>query len=247
MSSSKPLHIRIGMWHTQLAEKGEAIPILDSDCKYVFMPRQKLLKAIDPTGTRLLDDVRDEIADMAEKFQAVISEDDRMYTEMTLCDMLDIYEFFYVLNYREPQRSAVDICCGCATCLQWTVCGHNTLLANCFDPKLSVPTKWEQSSPSLRLARGRRGLPGVSKGRGIAGAKRLRFEKVIAQEKQSGVKTARRIKVIGPFAKVHATLTPPPCTPPPPPHALTPGSAGWGRRKSRRGREPIEVRSRRPA
>jgi hypothetical protein len=83
MSTSKPLHIRIGMWHTQLAEKGEAIPILDSDCKYVFMPQQKLLKAIDPTGTRLLDDVRDEIAILAKKFQAVISEDDRTYTEMT--------------------------------------------------------------------------------------------------------------------------------------------------------------------
>ncbi len=73
----------------------------------------------------------------------------------------------------------------------------------CFNQELLVPTKWEQSSPSLRLARGRRGLPGVGKGRGIAGAKRLRFEKVIAQEKQSGVKTARRMKVIGPFAKVH--------------------------------------------
>ncbi len=58
MSSSKPLHTRIGRWHTQLTEKGEAIPILDSDCKYVFMPRQTLLKAIDLTGTRLLDDVR---------------------------------------------------------------------------------------------------------------------------------------------------------------------------------------------
>ncbi len=67
----------------------------------------------------------------------------------------------------------------------------------CFNPELSVPTKWEQSSPSLRQARGRRGLPGVGKGRGIAGAKRLRFEKVIAQEKQSGVKTAGRMKVIG--------------------------------------------------
>ncbi len=42
----------------------------------------------------MLDDVRNEIADMAEKFQAVISEDDRTYTEMTLCDMLDIFEFF---------------------------------------------------------------------------------------------------------------------------------------------------------
>jgi hypothetical protein len=77
----------------------------------------------------------------------------------------------------------------------------------CFNPKLSVPTKWEQSSPSLRQARGRRGLPGVGKGRGVAGAKRLRFEKVVAQEKQSGVKTAGRMKVIGPFAKVQPSLS----------------------------------------
>jgi hypothetical protein len=35
--------------------------ILARNCKFVFIPRQKLLKATNPTETRQLEDVLDEI------------------------------------------------------------------------------------------------------------------------------------------------------------------------------------------
>jgi hypothetical protein len=136
--------------------------------------------------------VLDEIESLAEKFQAEIEEEDETYKELSLCELLDLSKKIHVVNYRQPKWSAIasDLCCGCVTCLQWKVCGHNTLHAMCFDPTLTVPTKWEQSSPSLRMVRGRRDLPGVGKGRGIAGGKRLRSEKKIEQDKKTGVKTA---------------------------------------------------------
>ncbi len=94
ISSTKPLHIRVGMWHTQLAEKDEAIPILDSNCKFVSIMRQKLLKAIDPTGTRPLEDVLDETEIHAEKIQAVIEEECETQTALSLGELLDIFEIF---------------------------------------------------------------------------------------------------------------------------------------------------------
>ena len=128
------------MWHTQLSEKDEVPPISASDCKFVFIPRQKLLKAIDPTGARALADVRDEVEILVEKYQAIIAEDES-YKRLSLCKLLDIYEIFRLVNYRHEGWSAVDLCCGCPTCLQWTVCGHSTLYAMCFNPTLTVPDK----------------------------------------------------------------------------------------------------------
>ncbi len=107
LSSTKPLHIRIGMWHTQLSEKDEEPPISARNCKFVFIPRQKLLKAIDPTGARALADVRDEVEILVEKYQAIIAEDDESYKQLSLCELLDIYETFHLVNYRHEgcQRS----------------------------------------------------------------------------------------------------------------------------------------------
>ncbi len=72
--------------------------------------------------------------------------------DLFLCELLDNYGKFPVVNYRHPKWSAVNFCLGCPACLQWMVCVHNTLYTMCFDPTLIVPTKWEQLSPSLRMA-----------------------------------------------------------------------------------------------
>ncbi len=65
----------------------------------------------------------------------------------------------------------------------------------CFDKTLKVPENWEQAEPSLRKARGRRGVPA---GSGIAGVKRrLTLMKAIAKSKKDGVKKADRLKIRG--------------------------------------------------
>jgi hypothetical protein len=67
----------------------------------------------------------------------------------------------------------------------------------CFDTKLKVPLNWEQAEPSLRKARGRRGVPS---GRGIAGVKRrLSLMKAIAKTKKDGVKKADCLNIKGPL------------------------------------------------
>jgi hypothetical protein len=43
-------------------------------------------------GARPLADVRDEVEILAEKYQAVIAEDDQTYKELSFCELLDIYE-----------------------------------------------------------------------------------------------------------------------------------------------------------
>ena len=92
----------------------------------------------------------------------------------------------------------MDVSCTCKHCYKWTVCGHSTLLGMCFNAELTVPTKWEQVSPSLRKARSRRGLTGVGKGRCIAGIKRTKLERVMELDKQAGVHKAKRMCIDGP-------------------------------------------------
>ena len=75
--------------------------------------------------------------------------------------------------------------------------GDTVLIGMCFDPTLSVPDKWEQAEPSLRKARGRRG---VGLGRGVAGEKRrLELVKTMEKSKKDGVKKSTRMKIQGPI------------------------------------------------
>ena len=46
-----PLHLKVLAYHHYLAEQGEAPPLELLDLKTVLMPRQWLLKKLDPAGT----------------------------------------------------------------------------------------------------------------------------------------------------------------------------------------------------
>jgi hypothetical protein len=75
-----------------------------------------------------------------------------------------------------------------------------------FNDKLVVPALWEQASPSLRKARGRRGIVGVGKSRGVDGMKRTNLERVIEQDKQVGVRKAKAMRIEGPVMLAVASL-----------------------------------------
>jgi hypothetical protein len=66
-----------------------------------------------------------------------------------------------------------------------------------FDDELVVPAVWDQASPSLRKARGRRGIVGVGKGRGVAGVKRMNLERIIEQDQQVGRRKAKAMRIEG--------------------------------------------------
>ena len=114
---------------------------------------------------------------------------------MTLSELLDAAETFHVVNYRQEEWSAVDV-----------LCGHATLVSMMFDDEIVVPSLWDQASPSLRKARGRRGIVGVGKGRGLAGVKRVNLERVIEQDKQVGRRKAKAMRIEGPVMLAVASL-----------------------------------------
>ena len=93
-----PLHRRIDAWRA--LHNGERLDIEISDCKCLFMPRQRLLNKIDPGNVRPLQDVQDEVEQHAAVFLSLFTEDDESHREMTLRKMLDAAEDFYVLNFR---------------------------------------------------------------------------------------------------------------------------------------------------
>ena len=79
MSEEDPLYCRIGAWHEKQDETHTEAPIIIMgpisiiDCKTVFLPRQRLLKTIDPEGSRPLLDVRDEVEALAEHYMAILT------------------------------------------------------------------------------------------------------------------------------------------------------------------------------
>jgi hypothetical protein len=177
-----------------------------SDCKTIFLPRQPLLHKIDPGSHRPLDEVRAEVEQYAEVFLALYSEDDESHREMTLSEVLDAAETFHVVNYRQEEWSAVDVSCSCKRGYKWTLCGHSTLVSMLFYDELVVPAVWDQASPSLRKARGRRGIVGVGKGRGVAGVKRMNLERIIEQDQQVGRRKAKAMRIEGPVMLTVASI-----------------------------------------
>jgi hypothetical protein len=206
-SDSTPLHHRIALWHA--AHNGDKLEIDISDCKNIFLPRQRLLNKIDPGNHRPLEEVRAEVEGYAEVFFALYSDGDEEHRKMTLREMLDAAEAFHVVSYRSETWSAVPVSCSCKHGYKWTLCGHSALVSMMFDDEIVVPSLWDQASPSLRKARGRRGIVtivGVGKGRGLAGVKRVNLERVIEQDKQVGRRKAKAMRIEGPVMLAIASL-----------------------------------------
>ena len=192
-----PLHLKIRMWHLDCKRRGIPHPFKLSKLKCMFMPRQSLLKQVDPDNALSVSEVRDLIAPQLDTYTRLLVQADESYKSMSLDDLLDVNSSFLHIDARGKEWSAVAIACSCRTCYKYTVCGDSVLLGMCFDTKLKVPLNWEQAEPSLRKARGRRGVPS---GRGIAGVqRRLTLMKAIAKSKKDGVKKADRLNIKGPL------------------------------------------------
>ncbi len=177
------LHLKISMWHTDSKRRGIAHPLPLSKVKCFFMPRQRLLKQVDPDNALSVLEVRDLIALQLDTYTRLMLPEDQSYTSLSLDDLLDVDGSFLHIDACGKEWSAVAIACSCRTCYKYSVCGDSVLLGMCFDAKLKVPGNWEQAEPSLRKARGRRGVPA---GRGIAGVKRrLSLMKAIAKSKMT--------------------------------------------------------------
>ena len=150
-----PLHLKIGMWHLDCKRQRIPHPLALSKVKCLFMPRQRLLKQVDPDNVLAVSEVRDLIAPQLETYTRLLLPADQSYRSMSLDNLLDVNGSFLHIDARGKEWSAVAIACSCRTCYKYTVCGDSILLGMCFDKKLKVPVNWEQAEPCLRKARGR--------------------------------------------------------------------------------------------
>ncbi len=161
------------------------------------MQRQRLLKQVDPDNALSVLEVCDLIAPQLDTYTRLLLPEDQSYMSLSLDNLLDVDGSLLHMDARGKEWSEVALACSCRTCYKYTVCGDSILLGMCLDKKLKVPVNWEQAEPSLRKARGRRGVPA---GRGIAGVKRrLTLMKAIAKSIKDGVKKADRLKIRGPL------------------------------------------------
>ena len=191
------LHVKIAKWHADNARRGVTYPLALSKVKCLFQPRQRLLKQVDPDNALSVSEVRDLIAQQLDTYTRLTLPADQTYTSLSLDTLLDVDGSFLHIDARGKEWSAVAVACSCRKCYKFTVCGDAVLLGMCFNAKLKVPGNWEQAEPSLRKARGRRGVPA---GRGIAGVKRrLSLMKAIQKSTSDGIKKSAKIKIKGPL------------------------------------------------
>jgi hypothetical protein len=194
--ASTPLHLRIALWHNDNDRRGIKVKMELSNIKCLYVPSQKLLKELDPDNLIPAIELWQDVNERADAFEQLIDESNRNYESLSLDELLDVNDSFIMIEARPKTWSVVPAACSCAHCFKMCVCAHNVLLGMCFDQSLKVPTAWEQAEPSMRKARGRRG---VGVGRGVAGEKRrMKLLKTIQKEKHDGVKKSTVLRIKGP-------------------------------------------------
>jgi hypothetical protein len=70
-----PLHLKLVMYQEERERQGRAIDIHLSDVKTVLMPRQYVLKALDPNGTATAEELHAKIVPLARIYHAVVLKD----------------------------------------------------------------------------------------------------------------------------------------------------------------------------
>jgi hypothetical protein len=181
-----PVYLKIDMWKKDKQCLG-AKPLLQlSSLKHLFILKQQLLKQLDPSHDRDVEELRSLVKKQAAAYARLAKEGDETFREMTLDQLLDVHDSFLYLEARDEDWSVIDIACTCKRCYKWAVCSHTALISLICVDELEIPGKWVQAEPGLRKARGRRS---VGLGSGIAGVQRsLKLMNKIAKEKRDSIK-----------------------------------------------------------
>ena len=151
------------------------------DCillKSVLIPRQHVLKAIDPEGCKTAEQMRDEIEPMARDFQKTVIRRALPYG-MGIAEALRIYSDFHMVT-PAPGWGDIPFACSCIDSHKNCVCEHAVLIASVYDSDIFVPDALIADSPSKRKK--------TRQGRGVAGSRRIRLraaqeDKVVAESK----------------------------------------------------------------
>ncbi len=145
------LHLKIETWHMNNAieEIDVGFPKLE-DLQSLLMPRQHVLKRIDPTISKSVDEVRRELKDLKKQYVEVVIIG-KQPKDLGVSDALDLYETFHHLeNKKDWVMLPIPLSCSCATNHKDCCCKHAGLVTSVFDPKIKVPTTYIAAEPSLR-------------------------------------------------------------------------------------------------
>ena len=123
-----PLHLKIDMWRTEKQRIG-AKPLLQlSSLKHLFIPKQQLLKQLDPSNDRDVEELRILMKEQLTAYVSLAKAEDDSFREMTLDQLLDINDSFLYLEAREKDWSVIDMACTCKRSYKWAACCHSALV-----------------------------------------------------------------------------------------------------------------------
>ena len=175
-----PLHLRLVAWHEDIASSGEPTSTMRIESmKVILMPRQHLLRRLDPDGDKPVDDVRKQLYDLADKYMSIVK-DGVVPPDADIQSVLDVYENFHMLT-RAASWKPVPVSCTCEHSSKFCICAHTVLFGMVFDSTLRVPTDYIAACPSRRKK--------MRMLKGTAGPRRARLLQLIQKDTHKAART----------------------------------------------------------
>ncbi len=130
-----PLHLKIRLSHEmRLRDKSQAESLKLENFYTALMPTQKLLKRLDPHGTRTVEEVEAELSRLRAQYQALVIDnrpDLVVPPEPDVKQAMTIYNNFHFLK-RALAWGEIPVQCTCPDCFKNCVCVHGVLFASLF-------------------------------------------------------------------------------------------------------------------
>jgi hypothetical protein len=125
-----PLHLKIAAWHEDVRRLGQCPRLALGKLKTILVPRQALLKRLDPTGELSVPSLRTQLQPLVCQYERLVIQD-RVDADTTLKEALKIYNYFHQLN-RAPNWGEIPLSCTCRVCFGNCVCKHTLLFVSLF-------------------------------------------------------------------------------------------------------------------
>jgi hypothetical protein len=159
------LHLKVTAWHDDQSRLGQAQRLDPGELKTILVPRQALLKRLDPTGELSVPTVRTKLEPLVCQYERLVIQG-RVDDVTHLRDTLKIYNYFHQLNCA-PEWEEITLSCTCCIFFGNCVCKHLLLFVLLFKPGVRLPDSWIAATPSLRKK--------CKSLRGTAGCRRIRL------------------------------------------------------------------------
>jgi hypothetical protein len=146
------LHLKIAAWYDDLRRLGQAQRLNLCELKTILVPRQGLLKRLDPTVELTCElsvpTVHTQLEPLLCQYERLVIQD-RVDDITHLRDALKIYNYFHQLNHA-TEWGEIALSCTCCVCFGNCACTHTLLFVLLFKLEVCVPDSWITATPSLQ-------------------------------------------------------------------------------------------------